>query len=184
MVCSICRAFLETRTIFLSEPEWITGYRPLRTVHLYSRPGKPFRERLMQRCFPAMGATYGVGDGSTTFNLPDKTGRVSAMQEASSTRLTSTYFGGNSTTLGAVGGLESQTLTLAQLPTGITSANASQAISVTSTVGGIPSGASINSAGSAGNPFPQTSTVGTITSAGNNSISVTSNNTSRPLQLS
>src|ERR1700742_5162977 len=27
--------------------------------------------------FAAMGTTYGTGDGSTTFNLPDKTGRVS-----------------------------------------------------------------------------------------------------------
>jgi microcystin-dependent protein len=67
--------------------------------------------------FAAMGTTYGTGDGSTTFNLPDKTGRVSAMQEASATRLTASYFGGNSTVLGAVGGGESQTLTAAQIPT-------------------------------------------------------------------
>jgi microcystin-dependent protein len=66
--------------------------------------------------FAAMGTTYGVGDGSTTFNVPDKTGRISAMKEASATRLTSTYFGGNSTTLGAVGGLESDTLAMANLP--------------------------------------------------------------------
>ena len=65
--------------------------------------------------FARWGTTYGVGDGSTTFNVPDKTGRVSAMKEASATRLTSTYFGGNSTTLGAVGGSESHTLTTAQL---------------------------------------------------------------------
>ena len=79
--------------------------------------------------FSLFGTTYGSGDGSTTFNLPDKTGRVSAMQEATATRLTSTYFGGNSTALGAVGGGESQTLTLAQLPTGITSSG-SNSISV------------------------------------------------------
>jgi microcystin-dependent protein len=66
--------------------------------------------------FAAMGTTYGTGDGSTTFNLPDKTGRVSAMQETSATRLTASYFGGNSTSLGATGGAESQTLTIAQLP--------------------------------------------------------------------
>jgi hypothetical protein len=39
--------------------------------------------------FAIIGTTYGVGDGSTTFNLPDKTGRVSAMKESSATRLTS-----------------------------------------------------------------------------------------------
>jgi microcystin-dependent protein len=66
--------------------------------------------------FAIMGTTYGNGDGSTTFNLPDKTGRVSAMKESSATRLTSTYFGGTSTTMGAVGGAESKTLVTANLP--------------------------------------------------------------------
>ncbi|MCK1742218.1 tail fiber protein [Bradyrhizobium sp. 139] len=65
--------------------------------------------------FSLVGTTYGSGDGSTTFNAPDLTGRVIAMKEASATRLTSSYFGGNSTTLGATGGLESHTLTTAQL---------------------------------------------------------------------
>jgi microcystin-dependent protein len=66
--------------------------------------------------FSIMSTTYGSGDGSTTFNLPDKTGRITAMKEASATRLTSTYFGGNSASLGAVGGLESQTLGSTQIP--------------------------------------------------------------------
>jgi microcystin-dependent protein len=72
-----------------------------------------------------MGTTYGSGDGSTTFNLPDKTGRVSAMQEVSESRLTPSYFGGNSTVLGAVGGGESHTLSLGEIPTGITGAASS-----------------------------------------------------------
>jgi microcystin-dependent protein len=67
--------------------------------------------------FAIMGTTYGSGDGSTTFNLPDKTGRVSAMKEAAATRLTSSFFGGNSTLMGAVGGAESHTLTIAEMPT-------------------------------------------------------------------
>jgi microcystin-dependent protein len=66
--------------------------------------------------FALMGTTYGTGDGSTTFNLPDKTGRVSAMKETAATRLTSTYFGGNSTVLGSVGGAEKETLITANLP--------------------------------------------------------------------
>lgn len=65
--------------------------------------------------FAIISTTYGAGDGSTTFNLPDKAGRVSAMREASAARLTPAYFGGNSANLGAVGGLESHTLTTAQL---------------------------------------------------------------------
>jgi len=66
--------------------------------------------------FSQMGTTYGPGDGSTTFNLPDKTGRVSAMKEAVATRLTSGYFGGNSTVMGAVGGSESHTLITGEIP--------------------------------------------------------------------
>lgn len=62
--------------------------------------------------FTIMGTTYGVGDGSTTFNLPDKTGRVSAMKEASATRLTATYFGASGATMGATGGLESNNVIL------------------------------------------------------------------------
>lgn len=65
--------------------------------------------------FAPIGTTYGGGDGSTTYNLPDKTGRVSAMKEAAASRLTATCFGGNSAALGAIGGLESHTPTTAQL---------------------------------------------------------------------
>jgi len=66
--------------------------------------------------FSLFGTTYGVGDGSTTFNLPDKVGRISAMRDGGSTRLSSSYFGGNPANLGAVGGAESTTLTVAQIP--------------------------------------------------------------------
>jgi len=64
----------------------------------------------------SIGTTYGVGDGSTTFNLPDKTGRVSAMIENGASRLTPTYFGGNSNFLGAVGGGESHALVAGEIP--------------------------------------------------------------------
>jgi len=66
--------------------------------------------------FAAMGTTYGTGDGSTTFNLPDKTGRVSAMKEASATRLTAAGSGINGATMGASGGAETKTLLIANLP--------------------------------------------------------------------
>lgn len=69
--------------------------------------------------FTLLSTTYGTGDGSTTFNLPDCRGRVVAgkddMGGSAASRLTSTYFGGTATSLGAVGGLESHTLTTAQL---------------------------------------------------------------------
>lgn len=71
--------------------------------------------------FAVIGTTFGVGDGSTTFNLPDLRGRVAAGKDdmgagASAGRLTTTYFGANADTLGAVGGSQSHTLTAAQIP--------------------------------------------------------------------
>jgi len=66
--------------------------------------------------FSIIGTTYGVGDGSTTFTLPDKTGRVSAMKEASQNRLTSTYFNANSTALGAGGGSQNWIMSTTNLP--------------------------------------------------------------------
>jgi microcystin-dependent protein len=77
--------------------------------------GQAISRTVYAAAFARWGTTYGPGDGSTTFNVPDKTGRVSAMKEATATRLTSTHFGGNSVNLGAVGGSESHTLTTAQL---------------------------------------------------------------------
>lgn len=73
--------------------------------------------------FAILGATYGAGDGSATFNLPDLRGRVVAaldnMGGSAASRLTAAYFGANSgqaaTALGNIGGLESNTLTTAQL---------------------------------------------------------------------
>ncbi len=65
--------------------------------------------------FAVIGTTFGSGDGSTTFNVPDMGGRVPAGKEASATRLTSAAGGVDGATLGAVGGGETHTLTTAQL---------------------------------------------------------------------
>ena len=70
--------------------------------------------------FSALGTTYGTGDGSTTFNLPDLRGRVIAGQDdmggTSANRLTNQTGGLNGDTLGATGGAETHTLTEAQMP--------------------------------------------------------------------
>ncbi len=137
--------------------------------------------------FSLLSTTYGAGDGSTTFNIPDLRGRVLAgkddMGGSAASRMTTGGGGIGGATLGAAGGNENQTLTLAQLPTGITS-NGSNSISVTSTVGGIASGASrgdlitnggANFFGAGSSTLPLS--VGSVQSIGNNSISVTSTNT-------
>ena len=54
--------------------------------------------------FTAIGTRYGVGDGSTTFGLPDTSGRVTAGKEAVATRLTTAGSGVDGGTLGATGG--------------------------------------------------------------------------------
>jgi microcystin-dependent protein len=70
--------------------------------------------------FSAIGTTYGTGDGSTTFNLPDCRGRVVAGEDdmggVSANRLTGLTNGVNGDTLGASGGLESFTLATTNLP--------------------------------------------------------------------
>lgn len=67
--------------------------------------------------FAAISTTFGVGDGSTTFGVPDLRGRVVAgkddMGGSSANRLTSPINGDN---LGAAGGAESVTLTTSEMP--------------------------------------------------------------------
>ena len=68
--------------------------------------------------FALIGTTYGAGDGSTTFNLPDLRGRVVAGQDdmggSSADRLTNQSGGLNGDTLGATGGSETHLLTSAE----------------------------------------------------------------------
>ena len=69
--------------------------------------------------FAVIGTTYGTGDGSTTFNLPDLRGRVIAgvdnMGGTAASRLTSTVLSA-SNTLGATGGAQTHTMTSAEMP--------------------------------------------------------------------
>lgn len=120
--------------------------------------------------FAIMGTTYGSGDGSTTFNIPNKTGRVSAMQEASATLLTSTYFGGNSTVLGATGGLESHLLTTPEIPAhnhGVNDPQHGHAFPVENNVGATLAAAAAAGPGSPGDANTRVSSTGiTIQNAG------------------
>ena len=59
--------------------------------------------------FAAIGTTYGAGDGTTTFNLPDTRGRVIVGQDSSQTEFD---------TVGETGGAKTQALTFNQLPKG------------------------------------------------------------------
>lgn len=82
--------------------------------------------------FTLIGTTYGTGDGSTTFNLPDKRGRISAPLDnlggtTSAARLDSIA----STTIGTAGGVQSASITATFLPVSSPwSASASTSVTV------------------------------------------------------
>jgi microcystin-dependent protein len=70
--------------------------------------------------FAVVGTTYGSGDGSTTFNLPDMRGRLAAgvdnMGGTAANRITAAGSGITGTTLGAAGGAEDVTLATSDIP--------------------------------------------------------------------
>ena len=86
----------------------------------------PFGQAISRTTFATLftlfGTTFGAGDGSTTFNIPDIRGRLVAgkddMGGSAASRLTSAAsgFGTSAAVLGAVGGAESHTLTTPEIP--------------------------------------------------------------------
>ena len=71
--------------------------------------------------FAVIGTTYGTGDGITTFNAPDMRGRVVVNQDdmggSSANRVTDAEADSlNGDTLGDTGGVETQTLSEAEMP--------------------------------------------------------------------
>ena len=119
MVHSTCRAFLETRIYPDRGREWTSGVRRRRTARLHSLMARPFGHDL-STLFAIVGTTYGNGDGSTTFNLPDKRGRVSVgldtMGGVAVGRVTLGGSGINGATIGATGGGETYTMLRSDLP--------------------------------------------------------------------
>lgn len=69
------------------------------------------------KLFTALSTAYGVGDGATTFNLPDMRGRIPMGVDGAANRITAASTnGGNADTLGGVGGAETHTLVTAEMP--------------------------------------------------------------------
>lgn len=110
--------------------------------------------------FEAIGTTYGAGNGSTTFNVPDLRGRVAAgkdnMGGTAASRLTNAGNGNpgiDGTVLGATGGADRHQLTQAQMPAHTHPVNNS----ASTTVGGVYTTANLNAANGA---QPVTSSIG------------------------
>lgn len=133
-----------------------------------------------------------------TVTTPDMRGRVIAglddMGNSAAGRLTATYFGATGgcsgalgTTLGVACGGESQTLTLAQIPTGITTSGVNTiTVSpsgdptryVASSVSGGITGQNLQTAGTAGAPTSGAGWSGTNFMSASNTITAASTNTS------
>ncbi|WFU76609.1 hypothetical protein [Bradyrhizobium sp. CB2312] len=138
-------------------------------VLLSDTPYPTLRARYIADGFPF--GQYGSGNPKK----PDARGAVIAGVDGGAGRLTSaTILGG--ALLGKRGGAETVPLSLAQLPTGITS-NGSNAISVTTNRSDLDLGLTPSSTGGGQFGFNSASGSGAVTSTGSNSISVTSNNT-------
>jgi microcystin-dependent protein len=128
--------------------------------------------------FTLFSTTYGSGDGSTTFNVPDLRGRMLAgkddMGGSAASRITTAGGGLDGATLGAVGGAQSVTLAANQIPSLTSTGN--NTITVNSTRGDV-----MVTPAAVGSGSSSTGAVGqaTITSTGSNAISVTYTNASQ-----
>lgn len=90
------------------------------TAHFAFPSGQAISRTTYSTLFSLMGTTQGAGDGSTTFNLPDKRGRVSIskdnMNGSAAGRVTTAGSSIDGTVLGASGGAQSVTLAQVNLP--------------------------------------------------------------------
>lgn len=77
--------------------------------------GQPISRTTYATLFAMVGTTYGVGDGSTTFNLPDLRGRVVACFDNGNITGRLNSGGINAALLGSAGGEQTHTLTVAEL---------------------------------------------------------------------
>jgi microcystin-dependent protein len=81
--------------------------------------GQAISRTTFSALFAVIGTTFGAGDGSTTFNLPDLRGRAAFgrddMNTADANRVTTGGSGIDGNALGASGGAETVALTVAQL---------------------------------------------------------------------
>jgi len=88
--------------------------------HFVLAYGQAISRTTYSTLFSLFSTTYGTGDGSTTFNVPDLRGRVIAgkddMGGSAASRLTSVGLGVAGTTLGNAGSAESYQLVTANLP--------------------------------------------------------------------
>lgn len=78
--------------------------------------GQAVSRSTFARLFNKIGTTWGAGDGSTTFNVPNLTGRTVFGVDASNTVLSAATWGGAGAVFGSSGGVKDRTLVQGNLP--------------------------------------------------------------------
>lgn len=127
--------------------------------------------------FAALGTTWGAGNGSTTFNVPDFRGRTrfgrDDMGGSAAGRLTTAGGGIDGASVGAVGGAQNVTLTAGMLPANIPNSAVSSTTSTSTVIGGSGSG-SWNTGTGAGLSGPLNPTGIGITSSTTTTVTINS----------
>lgn len=127
--------------------------------------------------FAAIGTTHGVGDGSTTFNVPDYRGRVGAgkddMGGSAASRLTTAGSSTDGATAGAVGGAQNRSILQANFPnvnftvSGISLSDPGHSHPITLTSDGLNNFVNVGSNSGVGSAATEVATTGiTIASQG------------------
>lgn len=95
---------------------WITNSAPNKWILC---DGRAISRTTYSALYVFIGTTYGAGDGSTTFNVPDYRGRVPVGRDTSTLQgKANRVLASWGDTLGLSGGTETYTLTIPNLPTG------------------------------------------------------------------
>lgn len=136
--------------------------------------------------FAVYSTTYGSGDGSTTFNIPDLRGSVTAgadnMGGSAASRLTTAFFGSDPTILGDRGGAQSKALTAGNVPaitsTGSNSITVNAGADLAATAGSVITSGGATGVANAAPASTNNSWFNISSLSGTNSISVTSTGTS------
>jgi microcystin-dependent protein len=93
---------------------WTTASAP---THWLLCDGSEVSRTTYATLFAAIGITYGAGNGTTTFTLPDLRGRVIIMVDGAANRITAASTGGNNAdSLAGQGGTETHTLVTGEIP--------------------------------------------------------------------
>ncbi len=126
-IAAVEAATIETGFLVGEIRVWSTNTLP--TGWLFCDGSAVSRTVTYDDLFAVIADTYGIGDGSTTYNLPDLRGRIPVGQDdmnnsvgtggGAASRLTSAGSGVDGATLAAVGGAQNVTLTGAQSGTSV-----------------------------------------------------------------